>query len=56
MEDNTYVSCSTHIINKKGVQHLLIKPEQEEPLGRLWRIMKISMFERNMVGGFDCFC
>jgi len=32
MEDDTYVACSMHILKKKGIQILLRKLEQEEPL------------------------
>jgi hypothetical protein len=38
------------------MQRLLRKPEQEEPLGRIWRIMLNSVFERNKMGGLDFFC
>jgi hypothetical protein len=45
-----------HIVKKKRVQSLVRKPEQEEPHWRLGRIMEMSVFERNMMGGLDCFC
>jgi hypothetical protein len=44
-----------HIVKKKGIQSLLRKPEEEEPLGRLWRIMLNSAFERNGIGRLDYF-
>ena len=44
------------IVKKKGIQSLLRKPEQEKPLGRLGRIIEKSVFERNVMGGLDCFC
>jgi hypothetical protein len=50
------VACNMHIVKKKGIQSFLRKPEQEEPCWRLGRIMQISVFERNMMGGLDCFC
>jgi hypothetical protein len=28
-----------HIVKRRGIQSLLRKPEQEETLGRLWRII-----------------
>ena len=34
-----HVSCSMHIVKKKGIQSLLIKPEHEKPLVRLGRII-----------------
>ena len=30
-----YVACSMHIVQKKGIQNLLKKPEQEKQLGKL---------------------
>ena len=45
-----------YIVKKEGILSLLRKPEQEDPLGRLWRIMKKPVFERNRYGGLDCFC
>ena len=33
------VACSMLMVNKKGIQSLLTKTEQEEPLGRLRSIM-----------------
>jgi hypothetical protein len=33
------VECGLYVVKKKGIQSLLGKPEQEEPLGRLGRIM-----------------
>ena len=35
----THVACSMHIVKTKGIQSLLRRPEWEEPLGRLGRIM-----------------
>jgi len=49
------VACNVRIVKKKGIQRLCRKPEREEPR-RLKRIMQKSVFERNMMGGFDCFC
>jgi len=41
------------IVKRRGIQILLRKPEQEEPHGKM---IEKSLFERNRVGGFDCFC
>jgi len=38
-EDNTYVECSMHLVQKKVIQSCLRNPEQEEPLGIQGRIM-----------------
>jgi len=40
-----------HIVLKEGIQSLLTKPEQGDPFGKLERITKYSVFERNRVGG-----
>jgi len=45
--------CSMHIVKEKGLS-LLRKPEQEEPRGRLGRIMRKSVFEGNRMGVLDC--
>jgi len=45
-----------HIVKKRGIESLFRKPEQEEPIGGLRRMIQKSVFERNRVGGFDCFC
>ena len=45
------VACSMHILKKEGVQTFVRKPEKEERLWRLWRIMWKSVFERNRTGG-----
>jgi hypothetical protein len=34
-----HVAFSMHIVKKRGIQSLLRKPEQEEPLGRFGRII-----------------
>jgi len=44
------------IVKKRGIESLLRKREQEEQLGGLRRMIEKSVFERNRVGGFDCFC
>jgi hypothetical protein len=44
-----------HIVNRKGIQTLVRKPEQEEPHWRVGRIMQMSVFERNRMGGLYCF-
>jgi hypothetical protein len=44
-----------HVVKKNGIQNLLRKPEQEEPLGRIGSIVLTSLFERNWMGGLDCF-
>jgi hypothetical protein len=44
-----------HRVNKKGIQSLLRRPEQEEPLGGLRSIMEMTVFERNRMGGLDFF-
>jgi hypothetical protein len=44
------------VVKKKGIQNLFRKPEQEEPLGRLTKIILGSLFERNRMGGLDWFC
>jgi len=41
------------IVKKRGIQILFRKPEEEEPRGTM---IEKSLFERNRVGGFDCFC
>ena len=35
----THVACSMHVVKKKGMQSLIRKPEQEELLGRIGRII-----------------
>ena len=50
------VACCVHIVNKKGIQSLLRKPEKEEPCWRLGRIMQMSVLERNVMGGLDFCC
>jgi hypothetical protein len=42
-------------IKEEGNTKFDRKPEEEEPLGKLRRIIKLSVFERNWMGGFDCF-
>jgi len=44
------------VVKKRGIQSLFRKPEQEEPLGGLGRMIVKSVFERNGVGGLDFFC
>jgi len=44
------------IVKKRGIENLFRKPEQEEPIGGLERMIEKSVFERNRVEGFDCFC
>jgi len=39
------------IVKKRGIQSLFRKPEQEEPLVGLGRMIEKSLFERNGVGG-----
>jgi len=43
-----------HIVKKNGIQNLLRKCEQGEPLGRIGSIMLTSVFESNGMGGLDC--
>jgi len=43
------------IVKKRGIQSLVRKPEQEEPLGGLGRMIEKSVFERSGVGGLDFF-
>jgi hypothetical protein len=38
-EYGKYVAYSMHVVKKKGIQSWLRKPEQEERIGRLSRIM-----------------
>jgi len=45
-----------HIVKKKVIQSLLRKHEQEEPFGRLGRIMQKPMFGRNGMGRIGLFC
>ena len=49
------MACSVNVVKKKRMQSLPRKPEQEEPHWRFSRILQMSVFERNMVGGLDCF-
>jgi hypothetical protein len=44
-----------HIVKTKGILSLLRKPNWEEPRWILGSVMKISVFERNMMGRLDCF-
>jgi hypothetical protein len=45
-----------HLVMKKVRQSVLRKPEQEGPLGRPGRVMCKSVFQRDRMGGFNCFC
>ena len=49
------MACSMHVVKRNGIQNLLQKPEQEEPLRRIGSIMLTSVFERNGMGGLDGF-
>jgi len=44
-----------HTVKKNGIQNLLQKSEQGEPLGRIRSVTFMSVFEINGMGGLDCF-
>jgi len=48
-------ACNMHIVKKKGIERFHREHEQTEPLWILVRVMRKSVFERNRMGGLDCF-